>query len=110
MERRDSGFISFLLGLLVGVVFGLLYAPRSGKETREIIKKAVDEYIEEGKKIYQEKSKEIHEAVETSKKTAKERLEEIKEKAERLSESVSQKVRSLGKKQESSDVEVLPEE
>ncbi|MCX7831453.1 MAG: YtxH domain-containing protein [Actinobacteria bacterium] len=110
MERKDSGFMSFLLGLLVGGILGLLYAPRPGKETREMIKKAVEEYTEEGKKIYQEKAQEIQEVVETSKKSAKEKLEEIKEKAEKLSETVSEKVRNLSKKEEPSDIEVLPEE
>jgi gas vesicle protein len=33
---RNADF-SFLTGLGVGVVLGLLYAPRSGKETQELI-------------------------------------------------------------------------
>ncbi|MGP8246326.1 MAG: YtxH domain-containing protein [Bryobacteraceae bacterium] len=33
-----SGFSSFLLGLGVGVGIGLLFAPKSGEETRNLIK------------------------------------------------------------------------
>jgi gas vesicle protein len=33
-----NGFSSFLMGLGVGVAVGMLFAPKSGQETREIIK------------------------------------------------------------------------
>jgi gas vesicle protein len=33
-----NGFSSFLLGLGVGVGIGMLFAPKSGQETRQIIK------------------------------------------------------------------------
>jgi gas vesicle protein len=40
MNDRDSGsFISGLLvGAVVGVALGLLFAPQSGKETRELVR------------------------------------------------------------------------
>ncbi len=37
---NDAG--SFGVGLLVGAVLGLLFAPRSGKETRAIVKDKID--------------------------------------------------------------------
>jgi gas vesicle protein len=37
VERRSGGFSSFLLGALIGAGLALLYAPRSGKETRREI-------------------------------------------------------------------------
>jgi gas vesicle protein len=45
MERKDYTElgIGFLVGALVGGVFALLYAPKKGSETREIIRnKAVE--------------------------------------------------------------------
>ena len=46
MSNRDSmpGFaIGFTVGIAVGLALGFLFAPRSGKETRELVKdKAVD--------------------------------------------------------------------
>jgi len=46
MSNSDSGSrfgIGLILGLAVGVALGFLFAPRSGKETRELLKdKAAD--------------------------------------------------------------------
>ena len=38
-----NGLSSFLLGLSVGVAIGMLFAPKSGQETREIIKNKTGE-------------------------------------------------------------------
>jgi gas vesicle protein len=35
MSDRDNSFVWFLAGLGVGALVGVLYAPRSGSETRE---------------------------------------------------------------------------
>jgi gas vesicle protein len=43
-ENMDrNGLSSFLLGLGVGVAIGMLFAPKSGEETREIIKTKANE-------------------------------------------------------------------
>lgn len=41
MDR--NGLSSFLLGLGVGVAVGMLFAPKSGEETRELIKNKAGE-------------------------------------------------------------------
>ena len=38
-----NGLSSFLLGLGVGVAVGMLFAPKSGEETRELIKNKTGE-------------------------------------------------------------------
>ena len=38
-----NGLSSFLLGLGVGVAIGMLFAPKSGQETREVIKNKAGE-------------------------------------------------------------------
>jgi len=43
---ESDGFASFLVGVAVGVGLGLLFAPKSGEETREIIRKKADEGTE----------------------------------------------------------------
>ena len=43
-EKMDkNGLSSFLLGLGVGVAIGMLFAPKSGSETRELIKNKAGE-------------------------------------------------------------------
>jgi len=48
MSDRDSGnsFMWFLAGLGFGALLGVLYAPRSGRETREAIKNTAQEGTE----------------------------------------------------------------
>lgn len=48
---KKSGFGKFIAGAAVGAGLGLLFAPRTGKETREILKKKFDEVLEQVKSI-----------------------------------------------------------
>ncbi|WP_404784011.1 YtxH domain-containing protein [Altericista sp. CCNU0014] len=44
MAKQRSGLLlgGFLVGAAVGTVAGLLYAPRAGRETRQLLKKSAD--------------------------------------------------------------------
>lgn len=42
-DRDGSSFLWFLAGLGVGAVVGVLYAPRSGEETRDVIRAKAQE-------------------------------------------------------------------
>ncbi len=42
-DRDGSSFVWFLAGLGVGAVAGILYAPRSGNETREALRARAEE-------------------------------------------------------------------
>lgn len=42
MSKEVSGLFSFILGVTAGVALGILFAPKSGKETREDIKETID--------------------------------------------------------------------
>ncbi len=42
-DRNGNTFLWFLAGLGVGAVVGVLYAPRSGDETREVIRSKAEE-------------------------------------------------------------------
>ena len=59
MAKKDEGSGKFVggavLGALAGAVLGLLFAPRSGKETRKIIKDKSGEYAEKGKEFVKDK-------------------------------------------------------
>ena len=45
-DRDGSGFLWFLAGLGVGAVVGVLYAPRPGDETRDVIRSKAQEGAE----------------------------------------------------------------
>ena len=42
-DRDGSSFVWFLAGLGVGALAGVLYAPRSGSETREVLRARAEE-------------------------------------------------------------------
>lgn len=45
MADKDTGFsftTGFILGAVVGVAIGFLYAPKPGKETRELLKEKAE--------------------------------------------------------------------
>jgi gas vesicle protein len=59
MSDRDSGsgFVWFLAGLGLGALGGVLYAPRSGNETREQLRAKA----EEGREYMRQRAKEVKE-------------------------------------------------
>lgn len=61
MSDRDSGnnFMWFLAGLGFGALLGVLYAPRSGRETREAIMNSA----QEGKEYLRTRGREARESV-----------------------------------------------
>ena len=60
MSNRDSmpGFaIGFTVGIAVGLALGFLFAPRSGKETRELVKDKASDVTETIKDITADRQK-----------------------------------------------------
>jgi gas vesicle protein len=61
MSDRESSnsFMWFLAGLGFGALLGVLYAPRSGRETREALRNTADE----GREFLKHRSREAREAM-----------------------------------------------
>ncbi len=83
-EKNNDLLKGLFIGGLIGVVLGILYAPKSGKETREEIACKADEFLGKAKEEYEkavEKSKTAYEAAVKHLKgleiSAKEKVEEI---------------------------------
>lgn len=96
-SKKKKQIGKFLLGAGIGAALGVLFAPKSGKETRKDLKNKLDELIEKVKGIDKEelvaeikdKIEEIKEELadldkETVLEIAKEKAEGIKEKAEEI--------------------------
>lgn len=92
-RRGGSVLGSFLLGGLIGAVLGLLFAPRSGAETREMISERANEYWGEANEMYVTGKEKVTEVVATTKDTAVEKGEELRAKIDeargRLQEQVA---------------------
>jgi gas vesicle protein len=55
----DDCVKGFIIGGLIGAVLGILYAPKSGKETREEIRHSAEDLLEKAKEQYEEASRKI---------------------------------------------------
>lgn len=56
-DSSSSGFLWFLAGLGIGAAVGVLYAPKSGRETRE----ALLNYADEGRNAVSERARQYRE-------------------------------------------------
>lgn len=90
-ERNGSGALWFLVGIGIGAVVGLLYAPQSGAETREILmakaeegkdyvrkrsreaREQANQWAERGKEAYNAQKDQIRSAVEAGRQAYRER-------------------------------------
>lgn len=94
MSNRTEDFIKGLLvGGLIGAALGILYAPKSGKETREEIGRKTEELMAKAKEEYEvalEKSKKAYDAavnrLKQMESSAKEKVDEMEEKVSALTE------------------------
>ena len=68
-KSKKSGLGKFLLGAGIGVGLGILFAPKSGKETRADLKKKMDDLIEKARNV----------DIEEVKVTIEKKVNEIKE-------------------------------
>jgi gas vesicle protein len=79
MSDRDSGntFMWFLAGLGFGALLGVLYAPRSGRETREAIMSSAQEGREYVKNRGREARENMSQWVDRSKEVVSRKKDEI---------------------------------
>ena len=78
MDNRDSNLFAFVCGAIVGAAIALLYAPKTGKETRAHLKRITGDFVEDaeekgvefrekGKKFIEEGKARVSEIVEKGK-------------------------------------------
>jgi len=83
---------AFIYGALLGAVAGVLWAPRSGKETRELLKQKADELIEQGLENYESQRERLLDTIESSRKSVLERSEELKQRIQEAREKIMEQV------------------
>ena len=88
-KSKKSGLGKFLFFFFIFVCFGILFAPKSGKETRADLKKKMDNLIEKARSV----------DIEEVKVTIEKKVNEIKEDLKNLDkETVALKVKDGAKK------------
>ena len=91
MSEKNSDLLKGLfIGGLIGVVLGVLYAPKSGKETREDIAQKADELLGKAKEEYEKAVEKSKTAYETAVKHLKNLEISAKEKVEEVEGKVSE--------------------
>lgn len=80
-KARSKSFFCFLGGIALGAAAGLLFAPQTGEETRELIKDTAVTGADKTKEISKKAAKEV-----------KEKYEEIKQKVKKAEEIIEDNV------------------
>ena len=96
MSRQTEGLAKFALGVLVGAGLGVLFAPKSGEETREELKASMEDLVDKAKHINPEDVKltieeKIADIKAELKSLAKQKGNDIKAKCEDLVEYAKDK-------------------
>ena len=97
MSNQIEGFIKgIILGGVIGAAIGILYAPKSGRETREDIDRKAEELLTKSKKKYEATLKKSGKAYESAVKELKHLESFTKEKVGEMEEKVDE-LADLGK-------------
>ena len=94
-DDRGSGLVFFLAGAALGALAGILFAPKSGRETREEIRRYADEHgrdaLERAEKELEKARRGVEERAREFAGTAREKGEESAAMGEALNNSVYHK-------------------
>ncbi|OPY87804.1 MAG: YtxH-like protein [Smithella sp. PtaU1.Bin162] len=98
-ERNGDLLKGLIIGGLIGAALGILYAPKSGKETREDIARKTEELMNKAKEEYEKaviKSKQAYEAaikrLQDVEVAAKAKVEEVESKVSEFAEQSAETI------------------
>ncbi|MCE5203940.1 MAG: YtxH domain-containing protein [Coriobacteriales bacterium] len=108
-NRSGEGILgAFILGGVVGAVLGLLFAPRSGRESRELIAVKAKDYWGEGREFYETGREKVTEVYSTGRDKATETAEELKVKLDAARARLREQVDSVSNEAKSKVTEYAP--
>ncbi|MEN6621896.1 MAG: YtxH domain-containing protein [Smithella sp.] len=100
-EGNDNFLKGLIIGGLIGAFFGFLYAPKSGKETREDIARSTEELLDKARNEYERtiaKSKSTYEStvkrLQELEASAKEKVEEAENKVSEFAEQGAETIQN----------------
>lgn len=94
MSDNKDTLLAFILGGLLGTFLGVLYAPRSGKETRNNIKKLGEEIVDKVNDLgndFKETSHKFYEESRNKIYSGKDKINEAFEDGKKIFEELSKK-------------------
>ncbi len=107
--RRGGGVLgAFLLGGAIGAVLGLLFAPRPGKETREMLADSAQKYWGDGKEFYETGVAKVGDLYSSGRDMATERAEELRGKIDAARDRLKDQVDKTSTAAKEKVVEVVP--
>jgi len=89
-----AGLLGFVTGAVIGAGLALLYAPQTGKETRQKIKETSEKISADMKENYEKMGKEAKKAVEQVKVAAEGALENVKSFIDGAKEGMKREIKS----------------
>ena len=76
-NNTGNSIVALLTGAAIGAGFGLLYAPQSGKETREQLKEEAGKAKDKFSKEYDDLSTQVSDYADSAKKKFEKRIEKL---------------------------------
>lgn len=95
MNKNQKFLIGSVGALLTGIAIGLLVAPKSGKESRKVIKDKANDLSGTAKEKYEKSLEELTVLADKLKEGFLKNVDTVKEKATTVAENVNEKVRSV---------------
>lgn len=91
--RRSGGvFGAFILGGAIGAVLGLLFAPRAGKDSREMLADAAEKYWSDGRELCETGVSKATGAYESGREVAVEKADELRDKIDAARDRLREQV------------------
>jgi gas vesicle protein len=94
IEKTSGGMSSFLMGLAVGAGLALLFAPQSGAETRQSIRRNARKMRHAAEDAVGDVTQKVGDTFETAKQRVEERIEEARGAIETKREQVARAVQA----------------